>query len=202
MARYRGPRLRVIRRLGELPGFTRKVPNRTNPPGQHGANPKKQSQYSVRLQEKQKIRYHYGITESQLMRYVRQAKTARGSTGDVLLQLLEMRLDNIVFRLGLAPTIMAARQFVSHGHICVNGKRVTIPSYNCKPKDTITVTDRKSSRTLVKSFIEQISESVLSPHLSFNKENLVGTVNTIVSRDAVGVKLNELLVVEFYSRKL
>lgn len=202
MARYRGPRLRIVRRLGDLPGLTRKVPTRTTAPGQHGATPKKPSQYSVRLQEKQKLRFNYGVSESQLMRYVRQAKKSRGSTGDVLLQCLEMRLDNTVFRLGMAPTILAARQLVSHGHISINGAKITIPSYQCKPKDTISITNKKASRDLIKNFIEQNLQSSVPAHLSFNKESLVGVVNGTINRESVGVKLNELLVVEFYSRKL
>jgi small subunit ribosomal protein S4 len=201
MARYRGPRLRIVRRLGELPALTRKVTNRIAAPGQHGATPKKLSQYGIRLQEKQKVRFNYGVSEAQLISYVRRAKSSRGSTGDVLLQLLEMRLDNIVFRLGMAPTIVAARQLVSHGHITVNGLRLNIPSYSCKPKDTIAVANKKASKALIKNFVET-TQATLPTHLSFNKESFVGIVNGLVSRDAVGIKLNELLLVEFYSRKL
>jgi small subunit ribosomal protein S4 len=202
MARYRGPRLRLVRRLGELPALTRKGTTRVSTPGQHGATPKKLSQYGIRLQEKQKLRFNYGVSESQLMRYVRQAKRSRGSTGDVLLQSLEMRLDNIVFRLGMAPTIVAARQLVSHGHVTVNGSRVNVPSYSCKVKDTISVANKKASKDLVNSFIENSNQAVIPSHLSFNKESLVGVVNGVVNRDAVGIQLNELLIVEFYSRKL
>jgi small subunit ribosomal protein S4 len=202
MARYRGPRLRIVRRLGELPGLTTKTTTRTSTPGQHGANAKKPSQYGIRLQEKQKLRYHYGVKESQLMQYVKQAKRTRGSTGEVLLQLLEMRLDNVVFRLGMAPTISAARQLVSHGHILVNGKKVDIASFSCKPKDTISVRPRKQSQDLVKANLEQKQNRMLPPHVSFNEQSLVGVVNNVVSRDWVGLQLNELLIIEFYSRKL
>ena len=139
MARYRGPRVKIVRRLGELPGLTSKVPNRTYPAGQHGpsAGMQKMSQYRVRLQEKQKLRFNYGVSESQLLKYVRRARRAKGSSGEILLQLLEMRLDNTVFRLGFAPSIRAARQYVSHGLITVNGKALTIPSYHCVTNDTI-----------------------------------------------------------------
>lgn len=202
MTRYRGPRIRIVRRLGELPGLTTKQTDRKTAPGQHGAAVKKPSQYGIRLQEKQKIRYHYGIKESQLMNYVKAAKRSRGSTGEVLLQLLEMRLDNMIFRLGMAPTISAARQIVSHGHILVNGKKVNIPSYQCQPKDTITVRDKKESQDLIKRFVETTSLQTVPPHLNFNKQNLVGLVTTKISREWVGLKLNELLVVEFYSRKV
>ena len=125
MSRYRGPRVRIRRRLGELPGLTNKVTTKQSAPGQHGLTKKKKkpSQYAIRLQEKQKLRFNYGITESQLISYVRKARKIKGSTGEILLQLLEMRLDNIVFRLGIAPTIAAARQLISHGHIIVNSKK-------------------------------------------------------------------------------
>lgn len=202
MSRYRGPRLRIIRRLGKLPGFTKKVTNRLNPPGQHGASQKKPSQYGIRLQEKQKLRYNYGVTERQLIRYVRQAKKMKGSTGEILLQLLEMRLDNIVFRLGLAPTTASARQLISHGHFFVNNKKVNIPSYRCKPKDSISICNKKNSRQVITQFMEQNSNTIVPPHLSFNSQTLIGTVNTIINRQFVGIDLNELLVIEYYSRKV
>nr|YP_009105983.1 ribosomal protein S4 [Gloeotilopsis sterilis]AIT94803.1 ribosomal protein S4 [Gloeotilopsis sterilis] len=202
MSRYRGPRLRIIRRLGELPGFTKKNLNRTNPPGQHGMNTKKPSQYGIRLQEKQKLRYNYGITERQLINYLRQARKIKGSTGEILLQLLEMRLDNIVFRLSLAPTIAAARQLISHGHIKVNNKKVNIPSYQCKPNDIISISEKKHSQELITKFLEITNQVSIPPHLSFNKENLIGKVHSLINREFVGLNLNELLVIEFYSRKL
>ena len=141
MARYRGPRVKIVRRLGELPGLTTKVPNRTYGPGQHGqaSSTGKLTQFRVRLQEKQKLRYNYGVTEKQLLSYVRRARRAKGPTGEVLLQMLEMRLDSIVFRLGFAPTIRAARQYVSHGLITIDGKRVNIPSYNCTPGEALSL---------------------------------------------------------------
>jgi len=202
MTKYRGPRLRIVRRLGELPGLTSKLTNRKTPPGQHGSSLKKPSQYGIRLQEKQKLRYHYGVKESQLMKYVKQAKKIRGSTGEVLLQLLEMRLDNIIFRLGLTPTINAARQLVSHGHVLVNNEKVNIPSFQCKPKDTISIRNKKESQDLIQKNLENKSERTIPPHLSLNQQNKVAIINSYVQRDWVGLQLNELLVVEFYSRKL
>lgn len=202
MSRYRGPRLRIVRRLGELPGLTRKVTNRTSLPGQHGTSQKKPSQYGIRLQEKQKLRYNYGINERQLIRYVRQARKLKGSTGEVLLQLLEMRLDNIVFRLGFAPTIAAARQAITHGHFSVNNKKVTIPSYQCQANDKIGISNRKTSRTLITNFLQNSINLPSSPHLSIDKQNLVGTINSIVNRQFIGLELNELLIVEYYSRKV
>ncbi|WZY99206.1 hypothetical protein YC2023_071535 [Brassica napus] len=147
MLRYRGPRFKKIRRLGALPGLTSKRP-RAGSDLRNQSRSGKKSQYRIRLEEKQKLCFHYGLTERQLLKYVRIAGKAKGSTGQVLLQLLEMRLDNILFWLGMALTIPQARQLVNHGHILVNGHIVDIPSYRCKPLDIITVKDEENSRTL------------------------------------------------------
>lgn len=207
MARYRGPKLRIIRRLGELPGLTQKICTRDFPPGQHGPKKKgggnqksKESQYAVRLKEKQKLRFNYGISERQLISYVREARRRKGSTGEILLQLLEMRLDNIVFRLGFAPTIAGARQLISHGHVVINNKRVTIPSYICKLNDAISVAP--NSQKFVKNLVERSSNQLFAPHLDINREKLSAVVVDTVPRDAVGLQINELLVVEYYSRKV
>lgn len=172
MSKYIGPKLRITRRLGQLRGLTRKKTNRRTiqffqkrkvirkviPPGQHGRTKltKKggryntsKSAYLIRLKVKQRLRFNYGLTERQLVLYVRKAKKIKESTGQVLLQLLEMRLDNIVFRLNMAPTIMAARQIINHGHIYVNNKKVNIPSYMCQPKDVISVAMKEKSLKLV-----------------------------------------------------
>jgi small subunit ribosomal protein S4 len=204
MARYRGPRLRIVRRLGELPGLTRKTSRKENPPGQHGSSAamKKISQYSIRLREKQKLRYNYGISEKQLINYVKKSRKSKGSSGEILLQLLEMRLDNIVFRLGMAPTVLAARQMVNHGHICVNDQLVDIPSYQCKPQDVITVKERKGSRKLVEGYLETLGNAQLPEHLTFNASNLAGEIKSLVQRNWISLKINELLVVEYYSRKV
>lgn len=200
MSRYRGPRLRVVRRLGDLPGLSRKTPRRAYPPGQHGQARKKRSEYAIRLEEKQKLRFNYGLSERQLLRYVRKARRVTGSTGQVLLQLLEMRLDNTVFRLGMAPTIPAARQLVNHGHITVNGKSVNIPSYQCRAGEVITVQDKEVSRKLVEANLQFPGLAHLPSHLEFDKQKLVGKVNGIVEREWVALQVNELLVVEYYSR--
>jgi small subunit ribosomal protein S4 len=203
MSRYRGPRLRIVRRLGEIPGLTNKTPKSKLRPGQHGKAPRKLSQYGVRLQEKQKMRFHYGITESQLIRYVRFARRLKGSTGEALLQLLEMRLDNIVYRLGFAPTMSAARQLVRHGHIRLNGKKATIPSYQCRPKDVLTVTDKKGSRALVNQNMTESQKTRRVPAgISREDAALRATVNQVIDRQSVGLPLNELLIVEYYSRKV
>ena len=220
MSRYRGARLRIVRQFDlkqTLRGLTRKRTENRCMPGQHRKkrndptkktkNSKKVAQYQIRLQEKQKLRFNYGITESQLINYVRQARKTKGSTGETLLQLLEMRLDNIVFRLGIAPTIPAARQLVNHGHIAVNNKKVDISSYQCQPQDVISVTKNKTIRTLISNFItlktpkSLLRNPQLPSHLIFNKSSLLGTIKSLVPRRWIGLKIKELLIVEFYSRK-
>ena len=208
MSRYIGPKLRIIRRLGLLPGLTRKNPKtRTKTPGQHGKvlfSVSKRSSlsddYRVRLFEKQKLRFNYGISERQLISYVREARRRKGSTGEILLQLLEMRLDNIVFRLGFAPTIAAARQLISHGHVVINNQRVTIPSYVCKINDSIGVAS--GSQKFVKNSLEKFTNKIPASHLEINEEKLSALVKETVSRQGVGLQINELLVVEYYSRKV
>ncbi len=201
MSRYRGPRLRIVRRLGELPGLSRKTAKRAYPPGQHGQNRKKRSEYAVRLEEKQKLRFNYGVSEKQLLRYVRKARRATGSTGQTLLQLLEMRLDNTVFRLGMAGTVPGARQLVNHGHVTVNGRVVDIPSYQCRAGEVISVRNNERSKQLVTQNLEFPGLANLPSHLEFDKANLTGKVNGVVEREWVALQINELLVVEFYSRK-
>lgn len=203
MSRFTGPRLKVVRRFGglDLPGLTRKRPKNANPPGVHGAARKKKSEYAIRLEEKQKVRYNYGVSEKQMVRYMKRARRAKGSTGLVLLQMLEMRLDCIVFRLGMAPTIPAARQVVNHGHILVNDRRATIASFECKVGDKISVRNRKASQKLVAEFAEYPG-LFLPEYLEFDKAKLEGTVKELPPREAISAPVNELLVVEYYSRKI
>ncbi len=201
MSRYRGPRLRIVRRLGELPGLSRKTPRRAYPPGQHGQARRKRSEFAIRLEEKQKLRLNYGVTEKQLVRYVKKARRATGSTGQALLELLEMRLDNTVFRLGMAGTIPGARQLVTHGHITVNGKVLDIPSYQCRSGDVIGVRNRDRSKKIVQTNMEFPGLANLPSHLEFDKNTLVGKVNSIIEREWIALQINELLVVEYYSRK-
>lgn len=202
MARYRGAKLRITRRLGDLPGFTSKKSKSTKRPGQHGGTQKKLTQYAIRLEEKQKLRYNYGLSEKKLMNYIKQAKKVKGATGTILLQFLEMRLDNVIFRLGLAPTIASARQIVSHKHIMVNNACLSIPSYQCQPGDIITIKDAPNSRKLVNTFLESPALSNIPQHLDLDKKLLKAKVLGIVDREWVALKLNELFVIEFYSRKI
>nr|YP_010475492.1 ribosomal protein S4 [Corydalis mucronata]UVH69779.1 ribosomal protein S4 [Corydalis mucronata] len=198
MSRYRGPRLKKIKRLGALPGLTTKRP--PAPDHQKRKNNKK-SQYRSRLEEKQKLRFHYGLTERQLLKYVRIASKTKGSTGQVLLQLLEMRLDNIIFRLGMASTIPGARQLVNHRHILVNGCLVDIPSYRCKPRDIITTKDKQKTRALIQNYLASSSQKKLPEHLTLHSSQYKGLVKQIIARRRVGLKIEELRVVEYYSRQ-
>nr|YP_009973852.1 ribosomal protein S4 [Danaea sellowiana]QNH93766.1 ribosomal protein S4 [Danaea sellowiana] len=205
MSRYRGPRLKLIRRLKDLPGLTMKtLKSKESQIAMDPSASKKISQYCIRLEAKQRLRFNYGLTERQLLKYVRIAGKAKGSTGQVLLQLLEMRLDNILFRLGMSPSIPAARQLVNHRHILVNNRLVDIPSYRCKPKDIINVRNQTNSHSLVKRNLESLDKDKIPEHLTLSlleDDKPQGLVNKIVTRDSIGLNINELLVVEYYSRK-
>nr|YP_010910778.1 ribosomal protein S4 [Tillandsia lajensis]WIL86967.1 ribosomal protein S4 [Tillandsia lajensis] len=200
MSRYRGPRFKKIRRLGALPGLTSKRP-RSGSDLKNQLRSGKKSQYRIRLEEKQKLRFHYGLTERQLLRYVHIAGKAKGSTGQVLLQLLEMRLDNILFRLGMASTIPGARQLVNHRHILVNGRIVDIPSYRCKPRDILTAKDNQRSKGLIQNYIASSAHEELPKHLTIDSFQYKGLVNQIIDSKWIGLQINELLVVEYYSRQ-
>lgn len=203
MSRYSGPRLRIVRRLGKLPGLTNKISRKLNPPGaQVLSNIRKLSQFNIRLREKQKLRYHYGVTERQLLNYIKKARKKKGSAGRLLLTFLEMRLDNIVFRLGFAPTIVAAKQLLTHGHILLNGKNINIPSFACQPKSVLSVKNSLTSQKLVKKNIDSSSNFLIPQHLTVNKDVLEAKVNSLVNRKSISLVINELLVIEYYSRKL
>lgn len=201
MSRYRGPRLRIIRRLGSLVGFTSKVSKKQSLPGQQLFSlGKKVSQYYIRLREKQKLRFYYGVTECQLLNYLKNAKRKKGSLGRTFLTLLEMRLDNIVFRLCFASTICFARQLIVHGHILVNGFLVTSPGYSCSPNDRIQ--PKESSFLLIKKNLNSFGDFLVPQHLKLDLLELNGKVVSYVNRKSLSLAINELLVVEYYSRKL
>ena len=163
MARYTGPRDKVSRRFGvALFGSTKALEKRPFPPGQHGmrAGRKKKSDYGVMLAEKQKLRFQYGVLEGQFRKYYAEAARRRGITGDILLQLLELRLDNVVYRLGFSNTRAGARQLVSHGHITVNGKKTNVASYSCRPGDVIAVGGKASSQQLATRFLDLTQATV------------------------------------------
>nr|NP_054379.1 ribosomal protein S4 [Epifagus virginiana]P30056.1 RecName: Full=Small ribosomal subunit protein uS4c; AltName: Full=Plastid 30S ribosomal protein S4 [Epifagus virginiana]AAA65853.1 ribosomal protein S4 [Epifagus virginiana] len=201
MSRYRGPSLKKIRRLGALPGLTNKRSKAENDFIKKLRSDKK-SQYRIRLEEKQKLRFNYGLRERQLRKYFSIAIKTRGSTGKVLMQLLEMRLDNIIFRLGMASTIPAARQLVNHRHVLVNGRIVDIPSYRCKSRDIIMARDEQQSNTFINNCINYSTHNRMEApnHLTL-LHPFKGLVNQIIDSKWVGFKINELLVVEYYFRK-
>nr|YP_010466398.1 ribosomal protein S4 [Equisetum xylochaetum]Q6H9L2.1 RecName: Full=Small ribosomal subunit protein uS4c; AltName: Full=30S ribosomal protein S4, chloroplastic [Equisetum giganteum]UVF28143.1 ribosomal protein S4 [Equisetum xylochaetum]CAE47535.1 small ribosomal protein 4 [Equisetum giganteum] len=206
MSRYRGPRLRIIRRLQNLPGLTNKLveSKKNKVSGSDQSIQKKVSQYGIRLEAKQRLRFNYGLTERQLLNYVRIARCAKGSTGQILLQLLEMRLDNILFRLGFVPTIPSARQLINHRHILVNNRIVDVPSFHCKPKDIITIGAPKTYQSILSKRIESFAKDQIPEHLTLSlsePKKPKGFVNYLINRESIGLKINELLVVEYYSRK-
>lgn len=193
MARYRGSRIKVIRRLGILPGLTSKSTKRFI---NDGSSVRQLSQYGFHLQEKQKIRYNYGVSEHELVQYVKKAKNKKGNTGDKLLELLETRLDTILYRSGIVPTIINARQLISHGHVFVNNKKVTVPGLKCNLLDKI---------SLNKNFItsNNIADNSISNHLVVDTTNdkVLITVNNFPDTKILGFSLNILLVLEYYSGK-
>ncbi len=202
MSRNRGPRLKIIRRFQQhLPGLSRKTAERRPyPPGQHGANRRiKRSDYRVRLEEKQKLRFNYGISERQLRNYFRKAMAHTGDTGLYLLQLMESRLDNVVFRSGYAATIPAARQLVGHGHVLVNGKRLDIPSYHVREGDVISLREKTKTNPLVEESVA--SPSLETPsYLSVGDDRFQVTFGQTPAREDVPVEIQEHLIIEFYSQ--
>ena len=211
MARYTGAACRLCRREGIklfLKGercLTDKcaIDKRNFVPGEHGQSHFRRRQllgYGQQLREKQKVKRMYGVLENQFRRYFRKAETTKGVTGEILLQLLESRLDNIAFRLGFASSRPQARQFVLHGHILVNGKRVNIPSYQVKKGDEVSVLLKSRKNPLILTAVESISGKGLPEWLTLDRENLTGQVLAIPSIDAIGVPIEVSLIVELYSK--
>lgn len=203
MARYTGPKTKISRRFGIYLGGSQKAFERRNfPPGMHGSKGarRKQTDYALALAEKQKLRHIYGVMERQFRRYFNMALRKKGVTGEMLLQLLETRLDNIVYRMGFAKTLRAARQMVSHGHILVNGHKANIPSMNLKPGDRVEIKDNPRSKSLALRGLELTQIVPVPDWLTVDKDKLTGTVVRIPSREEINVPVNEQLVVELYSR--
>jgi small subunit ribosomal protein S4 len=204
MSRYRGPKLKINRRLGILPGLTTKKSNKLNRPGKAGTSEdksRKLTEYGIRLEEKQKLKFNYGLTESQLFRYVKEARRRKGVTGLILLQLLEMRLDTLCFTLGFAKSIGQARQLVNHGHITVNKKVIDIPSFQCRLNDIISVKEKNTSKDLVMNNIKNNQRTEIPYNLKFDNSKLEATVLDYCDRSDIQLQLNELLVIEYYSRR-
>jgi small subunit ribosomal protein S4 len=202
MARYTGSRDKINRRFGQpIFGPSKALERRNFPPGVHGAKGRrKQSDFAIAVGEKQKMKYGYGILEKQFRRYYQKAVQSRGVTGEKLLQLLETRLDSIVDHLGFASTRRSARQMVSHGHIAVNGKKVSIPSFGCRTGDVVEVRDTPKSRQLGTNALEKTQIRPVPDWLTLNKEQFKGTLTRIPTREELNPVANEQLVVELYSR--
>jgi small subunit ribosomal protein S4 len=202
MSRYTGPRMRIMRALGvELPGLSRKkIERRPYPPGQHGQGRRKLSDYAVRLHEKQKLRHYYGLGERQLRNLVIEASRA-GDTTEKLLELLERRLDNVVFRAGFARTIPAARQLVSHGQILIDGRRVDISSYRVRPGEVISVRGPMLENAHVKSALEDTSLPI-PDWLERSTTPVRAVVRGLPPPESILFDLRAQLVIEFYSMRL
>jgi small subunit ribosomal protein S4 len=203
MARYTGPKQKKSRAFGEaIFGFSKSFEKKKYPPGQHGNSRKKKqkSDYALQLMEKQKAKYTYGVLERQFRKTFEKASRSKGVTGEVLLQLLEARLDNTVFRLGIAPTRRAARQLVSHCHISVNGVVTNIPSYTLRPHDIISVRGRSKSLEVIVDTAKSKSEVRKFTWLEFSPDKLEGKFIAYPERDSIPEKINEQLIVELYSK--
>ncbi len=202
MARYRGPKSKIARKLGEpVFGPDKYFEKKNYPPGMHGQNKRrrKTSEYGIQLKEKQKAKYTYGVLERQFRNLFKKASAAKGVTGEVLLQLLESRLDNVVYRMGIAPTRSAARQLVSHRHITVNGRVVNVPSYQLRAGDIIGVRERSKS-------LEVITESLGSARyaqfswLEWDNSQMTGKFMNVPQREEIPENIKENLIVELYSK--
>ena len=201
MARYTGPITKKSRRLGtDLVGNDKAFEHRPYPPGQHGRGRTKDSEYSLQLKEKQKARYAYGVLEKQFRRYYAEADRVPGKTGEALLQILESRLDNVVYRAGFASTRRQARQMVSHGHFLVNGKRVTIPSYRVTPLDIIDVAPKSLNLTPFVIARETHGEREVPGWLTVKVNRMRILVHQLPTREQITIDVNEQAVVELYSK--
>ena len=201
MARYTGPKTKIARKFGEaIFGDDKSFEKRNYPPGQHGNNRRrgKKSEYAIQLQEKQKAKYTYGILERQFRNIFKKARAAQGITGEVLLQLCESRLDNVVFRMGIAPSRSAARQLVSHRHITVNGNLVNIPSYQLKAGDVVAVREKSKSLDAIERSLSNSSH--VYEWITWNNDTKQGTYVSVPARIQIPENINEQFIVELYSK--
>lgn len=200
MSRYTGPSWKVSRRLRiSLTGSGKELARRPYAPGQHGQSRRKLSEYGMQLREKQKLRMMYGMTERQFANtFKRAGKIREGKHGDNFMILLEQRLDNVVYRLGLATTRRQARQLVNHGHITVDGKRVDIPSYEVQPGQVISLRERSKNLQIVKDALEAVVGR--APFVSFDEDKMEGTLVRLPERDELDANIDESLIVEYYNK--
>ncbi|MBQ0733628.1 30S ribosomal protein S4 [Aquimarina celericrescens] len=201
MARYTGPKTKIARKFGEaIFGDDKSFERRNYPPGQHGNNRRrgKKSEYAIQLMEKQKAKYTYGVLERQFRNMFEKATRAQGITGEVLLQLCESRLDNVVFRMGLANSRRGARQLVSHRHITVNGQQVNIPSYQLKAGDVVGVREKSKSLEVIQNALA--NNSKVYEWITFNNDTKQGTFVSVPARIQIPENINEQFIVELYSK--
>lgn len=202
MARYLGPKSKIARKFGDpIYGPDKSFEKKNHPPGQHGTNKrrKKTSEYGIQLKEKQKAKYTYGILEKQFLNLFKKASRSKGITGEVLLQLLESRLDNVVYRFGIAPTRNGARQLVSHCHITVNDIVVNIPSYTVKADDIVGVREKSKSLEVITSSLESARYANLS-WLEWDRDKLKGKFLNVPEREEIPENIKERLIVELFSK--
>ena len=201
MARYTGPKTKIARKFGEaIFGDDKSFEKRNYPPGQHGNNRRrgKKSEYAIQLQEKQKAKYTYGVLERQFRNMFEKATRSTGITGEVLLQLCEARLDNVVFRMGIAPSRRSARQLVGHRHITVNGELVNIPSYNVQPGDKIAVREKSKSLEAIQNALANANH--VYEWITWNNDTREGTFVAVPTRIQIPENINEQFIVELYSK--
>jgi len=201
MAKYIGPKSKIARKIGEpIFGPDKHFERKNYPPGMHGINKKrkKTSEYGIQLKEKQKAKYTYGVLERQFRKTFDKATSSKGVTGEVLLQLLESRLDNVVFRLGIAPTRAAARQLVSHKHIIVNGEVVNVPSFRLKPGDIIGVREKSKSLQAINESLAGVSTK--AAWLEWDEDKMAGKFLNVPERTEIPENIKEQLIVELYSK--
>jgi len=204
MARYTGPKGKLVRKFGENvfgnPKFDKLLSNKPYPPGQQGMSRKKVSDYGMQLKEKQKLKIMYGLLERQFRKYFKKAERMQGVTGENLLQLLESRLDNTLFRLGLAVSRTQARQLVLHRHITVNGKIVNIPSYNLAKGDTVQVREKSRKLAVFHESLKKARTESMYPWLNLDKAQLTGEFLYAPQREEIPVNIQESMIVELYSK--
>ena len=202
MARYTGPKSRIARKFGEgIFGADKVLSKKNYPPGQHGNNRRrKTSEYGVMLAEKQKAKYTYGVLEKQFRNLFEKAASANGITGEILLQSLEARLDNVVFRMGLAATRREARQLVNHGHFAINGKRCNIPSAQVKVGDVVSVCEKSRASAKFKSLIEEYGKKATPQWIEREPESFEAKIVALPAREDIDYEVSENLIVELYSR--
>ena len=202
MARYRGPKAKIARRFNDpIFGPSKAVQKKAYPPGQHGrGRRRKPSEYAIQLMAKQKAKYTYGLLEKQFSNLFDHASRKSGITGEILLQLLESRLDNVVFRLGIAPTRNAARQLVLHKHITVNGEIVNIPSFKVRPEDVVSVREKAKKQARISAALELAEQREKPTWLEVDAKKMEGTFKRLPERSDLSADINEQLIVELYSK--